>query len=129
MDDKLKPKPIHLDIPKIPDTVDFIGYDSPIDLYFKELSMKHEEALEGMILRAVNETGININRERLIAVLEGDRKSYADGYRKGYADGVREAKKALDEETKALFDEWSAKVLSRFAYDRDFAGEVDNDES
>lgn len=65
----------------------------------------------------------------LDAEAERDRKSYEDGYRKGYENGVRVAKKALDEETKALFDEWSAKVLSRFAYDRDFVGEVDNDES
>lgn len=92
MDDKLKPKPIHLDIP---DTVDFSEYVSPIDLYVKEVSMKREEALEGMIMRSLDEMGINIDKERLIAVLEGDRKSYADGYRKGYADGVREAKKAL----------------------------------
>lgn len=97
MDDKLKPKPIHLDIPKIPDAVDFIGYESPIELCYKELSRKYEEALEGMIWHSLHEMGININRERLIAVLEGDRKSYADGYRKGYEDGVREAKKALEE--------------------------------
>ena len=96
MDDKLKPKPIHLDIPDIPDTVDFIGYESPIELYFKELSRKHEEALEGMIWHSLNEMGININKERLIAIIEGDKKSYEDGYRKGYENGVRDAKKALE---------------------------------
>ena len=126
MDDKLKPKPIHLDISG-PKHIDYSMYDSPMALTYKELSRQHEEAVEGMIWHSLNEIGIEIDKERLIAILEGDKKSYEDGYRKGYENGVRDAKKALDEETKVLFDEWSAKVLSRFAYDRDFVGRIDDD--
>ena len=124
MDDKLKPKPIHLDTPI---DVDMSGWESPIQMMCREISRQHEEAAEGMIWHSLNEMGIEIDKERLIAVIEGDRKSYEDGYRKGYEDGVRDAKKALDEETKVLFDEWSAKVLARFAYDRDFVGRIDDD--
>lgn len=84
MDDKLKPKPIHLDIPK----VDWSGWESPIEIITREVTMQHEEAVEGMIWHSLNEMGINIDKERLIAVIEGDKKSYADGYRKGYEDGI-----------------------------------------
>lgn len=89
MDDKLKPKPIHLDTPI---DVDMSGWESPIQMMCREISRQHEEAVEGMIWHSLNEIGIEIDKERLIAVIEGDRKSYEDGYRKGYEDGVRDEK-------------------------------------
>ena len=89
MDDKLKPKPIHLDIPK--PTVDWSGWESPIEMSYREISRQYEEAEDRMVWNSLHEIGINIDKERLIAVIEGDKKSYEDGYRKGYEDGMRDA--------------------------------------
>lgn len=88
MDDRLKPKPIHLDIPK--PEVDWSGWESPIEMSYREISRQYEEAEDRMVWNSLHEMGINIDKERLIAVIEGDKKSYADGYRKGYEDGIRD---------------------------------------
>lgn len=95
MDDRLKPDRVHLDIPK--PEIDWSGWESPIQMTYREISRQHEEAVEGMIWHSLNEIGIEIDKERLIAVIEGDKQSYKDGYLKGYLDGIRYANKRIEQ--------------------------------
>jgi len=57
-------------------------YESPIELIQKQMQLD----LESKIMSAVQEVGININKEELIRALKYDR----DQYEKGYADAKAE---------------------------------------
>lgn len=90
----VKPNPYHIgehlgdgDMELLKDSYDAVGYIPPITLFYKDYAMRIEEK----VLSAVSEIGVDIDKERLIKILEGDRKSYDDGYRKGFADGQKSA--------------------------------------
>lgn len=66
-------------------------YDSPIAVY-RLFSTKIEEDVANEIIRAVQEYELDIDKEKLIAILKNDQKRYMDAYNKGYAAGYESAK-------------------------------------
>lgn len=57
-------------------------YESPIDIIYSEMQTK----LEGEVFKAVQNVGINVNKDELIKALSYDRQQYE----KGYADAKAE---------------------------------------
>ena len=57
------------------------GYQSPIEIIRTQMRME----MENGILKAVQDVGINVNKDDLLKALAYDR----DQYRKGYADGQK----------------------------------------
>ena len=92
----VKPNPYHIgehlgdgDMKFLRETspIDAVGYIPPITLFYKDYAMQMEKRIEETVLKAVSEIGVDIDKERLIKILEGDRQSYEDGYRNGFVDG------------------------------------------
>lgn len=54
-------------------------YESPIEIFVKEMRMKQEE----QVLKAVQEIGVHIDKDELVKALKYDREQYE----KGFADG------------------------------------------
>ena len=57
-------------------------YKSPIELFYKDIKAKQEE----YVLSAIQEMGVNVDKEELLKALKYDREQYS----KGYIDGVKE---------------------------------------
>lgn len=64
-----------------------MSYESPIELIVNELQTQ----MEGDVLKAVQNYGINVNKEELLKALDYDR----DQYRKGYEDGRKNKKRII----------------------------------
>ena len=60
-------------------------YQSPVDLIVSEMNMK----LEGTIFKAVQNVGVNVDRDELIKALQYDRQQYQKGYADRDAEIVR----------------------------------------
>lgn len=57
-------------------------YVSPINLIIQDIKVKQEKE----IFRAIQEYGVEVDKDELIKALEYDR----DQYQKGYTDGIKE---------------------------------------
>lgn len=57
-----------------------MGYESPIDMIYGQMRIETENA----ICKAVQEVGINVDKEELIKALQYDREQYQKGYKDGY---------------------------------------------
>lgn len=79
---------------KIPDIE---GYQSPIQQYISDMSMK----IENDVCTAVQKVCTYVDKEELIKALRYDRqqydKGYADGYSNGYEQGRKEALESIKE--------------------------------
>ena len=62
-----------------------MDYKSPIEITIGQFRWEQEKRIEGEVFSAIQEVGINVDREELVKALQYDR----DQYRKGYEDGVR----------------------------------------
>ena len=58
-------------------------YESPI----KIITGKMQTQIDGDIYRAVQNVGINVDREELLKALEYDRGQYEEGWKEGFHDG------------------------------------------
>ena len=65
-----------------------MSYKSPIELVMGQFRMEQEKRIEGEVFKAIQDYGINIDKNELIRALKYDR----DQYNKGYKDGIVEAK-------------------------------------
>ena len=65
-----------------------MNYQSPVDLIISEMNLR----LDGEILKAVQNVGVNVDRDELIKALRYDR----DQYKKGYADRDEEIVRCRD---------------------------------
>ncbi len=63
-------------------------YETPIKLIKQQM----ETEIEGMVLRAVQRVGVDVDKEELIRALEYDRGQYEKGYRDGSTDAVVHAR-------------------------------------
>lgn len=59
-------------------------YKSPIEIITNEISSRISEAMDGYILRTVQECGVIVDQGELNAALRYDRQQYE----KGYADAI-----------------------------------------
>lgn len=66
-----------------------MSYESMINLFTKDMQMRLMEEEEKQIVKAVQEIGINVNKEELIRALEYDRDQYKRGYKDRDAEIVR----------------------------------------
>ena len=65
-----------------------MNYQSPVDLIISEMNMR----MDGEIFKAVQNVGVNVDRDELIKALRYDR----DQYKKGYADRDSEIVRCKD---------------------------------
>lgn len=63
-------------------------YESPIEMFTRTIVPKINETVDGMILNAVIDAGIHVDRDELEKALRYDR----DQWRKGFYDGVEHAR-------------------------------------
>lgn len=59
-------------------------YESPISEMVDDICLKMQNYHDGQVMKAVQNIGINVNKDELIRALSYDRKQYD----KGYADGI-----------------------------------------
>lgn len=62
-------------------------YNPPIETIIGEMQMQYE----GEILRAVQNIGVNVDKDELIRALQYDREQYDKGYEDGFRRGVGRA--------------------------------------
>ena len=60
-------------------------YEATITLFESQLRIEQEN----IILKAVKEIGIDVDKEELLKALKYDREQYAKGYKDGYIDGIK----------------------------------------
>lgn len=61
-------------------------YQSPIEMFTRTVAPKINKTVDGMILNAVIDAGIHVDRDELIKALAYDRNQYEKGYADGKAD-------------------------------------------
>ena len=76
----------------ISDASESRGYESPITLKSIPDTVHHitealDKATEDYIVEVVRQIGVDVDKERLLKALKGDRESYNAGYRHGLLDG------------------------------------------
>lgn len=59
-------------------------YESPISEMVDDICLKMQDFHDAQVIKAVQNVGINVNRDELISALSYDRNQY----QKGYADGI-----------------------------------------
>ena len=64
-------------------------YDFPISEQIGALQTMMAEEHDKMILRAVQQIGIQIDQDSLVQAIKNDRQRYEEAYKKGYADCER----------------------------------------
>ena len=85
-DFKLNKESVDKFFPK--EDIDMSGYESPINVLMGQMRMEQEDN----IFRAVQEYGVDVNKEELIKALHYDRDQYRKGYADGYDDGYNASK-------------------------------------
>ena len=80
-------------------------YDCPISEQIGELKMMMADKHDKMVLKAVQQVGIEIDQESLIQAINSDRKRYEEAYRKGYADCEEHYKELLSQISKLALQE------------------------
>lgn len=73
-------------------------WESPI----KILQTQIETELEGEVLKAVCKYGIDVNRDRLLEILQNDRSSYDEGYAEGKREVCERILEKLEEEAESF---------------------------
>lgn len=68
-------------------------YESPIKIITGQIKTNYEDA----IYRAVQNVGINIDKEELLKALKYDRGQYEEGFREGEKHTLRQIKNLLPE--------------------------------
>ena len=63
-------------------------YDSPLFIQADAMRILVKQEQERQILKAIQNIGIEINKEDLVEALNNDRRRYEDAYRKGYAAAI-----------------------------------------
>ena len=64
-----------------------MSYKSPIELVMGQFRMEQEKRIEGEVFKAIQDYGINIDKNELIRALKYDRAQYDKGYEDGYDEG------------------------------------------
>ena len=61
-------------------------YKSPIEKIYREIQARMAQEDENMIMTAIREVGVNVDKEELIKALQYDRNQYTKGYEDGKND-------------------------------------------
>ena len=68
-------------------------YESPIKIITGQIKTNYEDE----IFRAIQNVGINVDREELLKALEYDRRQFEEGFREGEKHTMRQIKDLLPE--------------------------------
>ena len=68
-------------------------YESPIEVVHEQIRVQVDDE----IFRAVQNVGVNVNKEELLKALEYDRGQYEEGFREGERHTLRQIKNLLPE--------------------------------
>ena len=79
-------------------------YESPIDIIISDMQTKMVEQQENMILEAVKNVGINVDKDELIKALQHDRHQYTKGYEDATYKVREQIKEDLDQIRSAIWD-------------------------
>ena len=80
-------------------------YDCPIFEQIGQLQTMMANEHDRMVLKAVQQVGIEIDQESLIQAINSDRKRYEEAYKKGYADCEEHYKELLSQISKLALQE------------------------
>ena len=79
-------------------------YDSPITMVTSEVYRKWGERIDELVMHAVNEIGVDIDKDKLVAALTQDKERYEEAYQRGYDHAKNENKmKVLVEKSSDWF--------------------------
>ena len=70
-------------------------YDCPIHEQIGELKTMMANEHDKMVIKAVQEVGIEIDQKSLVEAIHSDRKRYEEAYRKGYEDASKKYQERL----------------------------------
>lgn len=70
-------------------------YNCPINLQFGAVKNMYSQELDHEIIRVVQQVGIDIDKEGLVAALNNDQKRYQEAYNQGYSDCKKEYEERL----------------------------------
>lgn len=87
-------------------TLNGVGYSSPVELIAREISYKIEEQCEGLIMNAVQDVGVEVNKAELLKALQYDRHQYEKGYSSGYINGAIAIVKKIKEKLWGPTETW-----------------------
>ena len=88
---------------------DFL-YESPIELFYKNVAAQMEQRTENVVISAVQNVGVNVDKDELIKALEYDRNQY----QKGYDDGKNAVVRCKD--CKHSYEDVSGRVCVKGAW-------------
>lgn len=73
-------------------------YRSPIELIMDSSPVEEiRQDSEGLIVKALLNIGVDIDKDELIKLLKGDRDSYNQGYKDGYDAAIAKIMEALEQ--------------------------------
>ena len=70
-------------------------YESPVNVIYGEMQTQ----IEGDVFKAIQNVGIDVNKEELIKAMQYDREQYSKGYSDGYVKGIDEFISRLEKHT------------------------------
>jgi len=72
-------------------------YESPIEKIYGEIQTQMVQEDENMVMEAVREVGINVDKEELINALQYDRNQYTKGYEDGKNEVLNKIRAEINE--------------------------------
>lgn len=76
---------------------DIAMYKAPIELTHQYRLENMLEQEEGLIVKACVDVGVNVDKDELVKLLQGDRDSYNQGYKDGYDAAIAKIMEALEQ--------------------------------
>lgn len=73
-------------------------YKSPIEKICDEIQTQMVQEEENIVMKAIREVGVNVDKEELIKALQYDRNQYTKGYEDGKNDVLDKIRAEIEEE-------------------------------
>lgn len=80
------------------ENIQVLDYESPIQVFIGQMRMEQENG----VFKAIQEQGIDVNKEELIKALQYDRNQYDNGYVNGYLHGKADVAEEIFAEIEEL---------------------------
>lgn len=81
-----------------------VDYDSPLIInYIEQITTDIAKFTDDGVMKAVVKAGFDIDKDKLVQILEQDKERYSEAYRKGFAEGY---KKRDDEIVRCIHCKW-----------------------
>ena len=94
-----------------------IDYDSPINIVVNQMADEIARFTEDGVMQAVVKVGFDIDKDKLVSILQQDRERYQSAYRSGYAHGyqIREdeivrCRDCINHECTDMYGDWICEI-------------------